>query len=214
MQYFSDFFQYLSANFLHGFAVRMDDDIRGGFVFSPAAVHEPPHEVNAFVVLQERSAVVLLEAIENGMRISCQKNDAADFLHLHDVALAHGNASAAGEYHAFAGLHFDEKGSLMVAEVLLAVSVKDLGDAHAFPLRDDLIHLDDVHIVLCVEIVGYGGLAGPHEADQDQIAGNGGVFLNGNVCRCHLLYSFKSLIERVDNKPNPAKVQQKSSHRG
>jgi hypothetical protein len=29
-----------------------------------------------------------------------------------------------------------------------------------------------------------------------------------------LLYSFKSLIERVDNKPNPAKVQQKSSHWG
>jgi hypothetical protein len=65
-----------------------------------------------------------------------------------------------------------------------------------------------------MKIVGYGGFAGSHETDQDQVAGDRGVLLSGNVCECHLLYSFKSLIERVDNKPNPAKVQQKSSHQG
>ena len=158
--------------------------------------------------------MVFLKALKDGLRVSGQKNDPADFLHLRDVALAQGNASAAGEDHAFTGLHFDEKSGLEVAEVLLAVSVEDLSDAHAFPLCDDLIHLDDVHIVLRVEIVGYGGFAGSHETDQDQIAGVGTVSGGINVCLRHLLYSFKSLIERVDNKPNTAKVQQKSSHWG
>ena len=172
----------------------MNDDIRSGFVFGPAAVHEPSHEVDVFIILQERPAVILLEAIENGLRIGGQKNDTADLLHFHDVALAHGNASAAGEDHALAGLHLDEKGGLKVAEVLLAVPVEDICDAHAFPLRDDLIHLDDVHVVLRVEIVGYSGFTGSHEANQDQVAGDGTVFYGINVCLRHLLYSFKSLI--------------------
>jgi hypothetical protein len=63
-----------------------------------------------------------------------------------------------------------------------------------------------------MKIVGYSGFAGSHETDQDQVAGKEAVSGGINVCLSHLLYSFKSLIERVDNKPNPAKVQQKSSH--
>ena len=52
MQYFSDFFQDLSANFLHGFAVRVDDDIGGGFIFGPAVVHETAYEGDVLVVLE------------------------------------------------------------------------------------------------------------------------------------------------------------------
>ena len=48
-------------------------------------------------------------------------------------------------YGAFAALQFAQKIGFQIPEIFFPVYFKNLRNAHAFPLRDHLVHFDDVH---------------------------------------------------------------------
>ena len=52
--------------------------------------------------------MVVSDALEDGLGLGGQENDAAVLLHFDNVAFPHGDASAAGDDDVLSGLHLDE----------------------------------------------------------------------------------------------------------
>ena len=77
----------LVADLLNILAVSVNNDVCGRFIFGPAPVHEALNEIDVLVVFEEGTAVIVLKALQNGFRISCQKNDPAVSLHLSHIAV-------------------------------------------------------------------------------------------------------------------------------
>ena len=97
--------------------------------------------------------MVVSDALEDGLGLGGQENDAAVLLHFDNVAFPHGDASAAGDDDVLSGLHLDEEFGLAVAEVFFTVYFEDIRDGHAFSSGDDLVHFDHIHGEHCVEVV-------------------------------------------------------------
>ena len=95
--------------------------------------------------------MVVLDAVQDRLRLCGQKDDAAIFLHLNNVAFPHRYTTATGDNHIFPRLHLDQKLRLQIPEILLAIGLKNVGNRHLLPLCDDLIHLDHFHRKYCAE---------------------------------------------------------------
>ena len=189
--------------------ISVDDNICSGLVSVAPFFHEITDEVDILVIFEQRPAVVIFQARQNSFRLGAEKDDAAVFLHLGDVSLAHRDASAAGDDDVLSGLHLNEERGLAAAEVLLAACLEDFADTHTFSLGDDPVHLDHFHAERGVKIGRNGRFSGAHKADQDQVEIKRFMILGQEIGSCHLLYPFKSLIYREYDTSIRIKVQPK-----
>ena len=113
--------------------------------------------------------MIVLDTLKDCFRFGSQKYNSAVFLHFHDIALPHRCTAATGNHHIASGLHLHKKLRLQFTEILFPIGFKNIGNAHALSLGNDLIHLHNIHGKYRFQEVRDRRLTGSHKADQDNI---------------------------------------------
>ena len=73
-----------------------------------------------------------------------------------ETILEHRNTTATRYDHVLLGTALAQKFRLLIAEIFFSVQLKDLGNAHAVTLCDDLVHFDNIHGKGTLQSLGYG----------------------------------------------------------
>ena len=86
------------ADFQFVLAVCFDDDISRCLVFSAAFLHQICDKWNSLIVLDQRTVMVIFDAVKDCLRLCCEENNTAILLHLYYIALSHWSTTAAGDH--------------------------------------------------------------------------------------------------------------------
>ena len=117
-QFFTDFFFILS--------ICLNDDVCRRFIFFTTFFHKFCDKFYTLIFLQQRSVMIVLRSLKNGLRASSQQNGTAAFLHLCHITFPHRRSATTGNHHSGTRLHLFEKFCLKLPEISLTMNLKDI----------------------------------------------------------------------------------------
>ena len=167
------------GDFGEGEGVGFDFFVSGFLVEGDAVVEEGADGVLGVVIVEEGAVAVAGGAAEDFLGGDDEPDDVAELAEEEAVFGAFDDAAAGGDDLAL--LFFVEEGledgAFVVAEGGFALGGEDFGDGVAGALDDEVVGIDEGVVEDVGEFAADGGLAGAHEANEDNVLGGHFVHL-------------------------------------
>eukprot|EP01022_Parablepharisma_sp_SALTPOND_P033114 TRINITY_DN881_c1_g1_i23.p1 TRINITY_DN881_c1_g1~~TRINITY_DN881_c1_g1_i23.p1 ORF type:complete len:1292 (+),score=465.19 TRINITY_DN881_c1_g1_i23:16524-20399(+) len=117
--------------------------------------------------LQQRAVLVAPGALEDLVDTGAQVDDGAALLEVFAILGAQDGAAAGGQHDVGLGRELADDLGFAAAEILLALDLEDHRDGRAGTRFDLVVRIDETLVELLGQGPAYGGLAGSHQADEE-----------------------------------------------